>query len=254
MNNLIELDDKAKEYLENNNLDINNPQEILDFAISDIKNNIFKNELTDAIKEGINAGIRFIFPDFIEEEIVNLNNNIYEYGIKEGINKSLNEIIEKVKPVIEDFPNKIENIIDTKSSKSIINYNEEIDNLLDNGIANIKKTDFVDSKTLETIEAEKNVLVENIDKKIDDKVLNQVKNTRKLEKYISNWKKSYEEKDFPGMEKEYNKIKKIENSVMMTDNLFKECNYIKNLQKLIKNNGKNFNISQEEIELLNKLY
>lgn len=253
MNNLIELDNKAKEYIENNNLDISKPKEILDFAVSDIQNNIFKSELSDAIKDGINAGIRIIFPDFIEEEIVNLNNNIYDYGIKEGINKSIDGIIEKAKPIIMNFSKGFENIVQVQNEISNSNSMDEIIDLLNKGINKLKNEKTVDDVTLETIEAEKSILTEKIDEKIDNKILNQVKNTRKLEKYISNWKKSFEEKDFLGMEKEYNKIKKIENSVMMTENIFKEYNKITNIQKLIKNNGKNFNLSQEEIELLNKL-
>ena len=55
------------------------------------------------------------------------------------------------------------------------------------------------------------------------------------------------------MEKEFNKMEKIMKDLIPMENTFKNYRNIENLQNLIKNNGKNFNISQEEIELANKL-
>ena len=55
------------------------------------------------------------------------------------------------------------------------------------------------------------------------------------------------------MEKEYNKIRKQTKNIIPIENTIKTTRYIENLHNLIKNNGKNFDVSDEEIELAKKL-
>ena len=55
------------------------------------------------------------------------------------------------------------------------------------------------------------------------------------------------------MELEYNKIKeKLEELVPLEDTL-KKAHQVENLHTLIKNRGQDFNLSEEEIALANKL-
>ena len=55
------------------------------------------------------------------------------------------------------------------------------------------------------------------------------------------------------MEKQFNKIEKELKVVMPLENVLNKARIIENLHNLIKNNGQNFNLSKEEIELANKL-
>ena len=55
------------------------------------------------------------------------------------------------------------------------------------------------------------------------------------------------------MQKEYKKMEKIMSNLMPLEKTISEFRTIENLQTLIKNNGKNFNLSQEELELANIL-
>ena len=55
------------------------------------------------------------------------------------------------------------------------------------------------------------------------------------------------------MEKQYNKIEKELENVMPLENTINKARVVENLHSLIKNNGKNFNLSEEEKELAKKL-
>ena len=55
------------------------------------------------------------------------------------------------------------------------------------------------------------------------------------------------------MEKQYKKIERELQNVMPLENVLKKARVLENLHNLIKNNGKNFNLSSEELELANKL-
>ena len=70
---------------------------------------------------------------------------------------------------------------------------------------------------------------------------------------MTNWKEGFNSQDFSLMQKEYNKMVKVMDSLMPLENTLSEFRTIENLQSLIKNNGKNFDLSPEELELANKL-
>ena len=70
---------------------------------------------------------------------------------------------------------------------------------------------------------------------------------------MNNWKKYFENKDFEGMEKEYQKIRKVSKDLIPMEKTISDVRTIENLHKLIKNNGQDFNLTQEQIELAEKL-
>ena len=66
-------------------------------------------------------------------------------------------------------------------------------------------------------------------------------------------KENFEKKDFSGMEKEYKKIEKQLNNIAPIEKTINEAKTIMTLHNLIKNNGQNFNLSKEQLELAEKL-
>ena len=74
-----------------------------------------------------------------------------------------------------------------------------------------------------------------------------------LAKYEDNWKEYFENKDFEGMEREYQKIKEKINELLPIENTLKEARAIENLHNLIKNNGQDFNLTDEQKKLANML-
>ena len=55
------------------------------------------------------------------------------------------------------------------------------------------------------------------------------------------------------MEKAYKNIEKYLNTVMPLENIINKARNIENTHSLIKNNGNNFNLSEDEIKLSEKL-
>ena len=74
-----------------------------------------------------------------------------------------------------------------------------------------------------------------------------------LEKYIENWKVNYNKKDFEKMSQEYEKIEKEFNKIIPLENVINETKKVKAIHNLIKNNGQNLNLTEEQIELAKKL-
>ena len=75
----------------------------------------------------------------------------------------------------------------------------------------------------------------------------------KFETSINDWKKGYENKDFDLMEKEMKNINKYLEKIMPLENIIKEARLVENVHNLIKNNNKNFEINEVELEAANVL-
>ena len=64
---------------------------------------------------------------------------------------------------------------------------------------------------------------------------------------------SRENKDFDLMEKEMKNINKYLEKIMPLENIIKEARLVENVHNLIKNNNKNFEINEVELEAANVL-
>ena len=47
-----------------------------------------------SINTAIDVAIRALLPDFIEEQVINVKNNLIENGLKEGINKTIDDVVD----------------------------------------------------------------------------------------------------------------------------------------------------------------
>ena len=214
----------------NNNIEINNNLEL-----EKNQKNFLETTLGKTINTGIDIGIRSILPDFIEEQIIDLKDNLIKYGLKDGIKKSIDDAIDIGKSAIGIVSGNFENI---SQMQEAIKSGGIIDNV---------------SGLLDTVKQGKNSILNNVEKNIENTFNNQIKALNYTEKYIKNWKNYFENKNFNGMEKEYIKINKEINNLAPIEKMINEARTIQNLHNLIKNNGQDFNLTQEQIELAKKL-
>ena len=84
---------------------------------------------------------------------------------------------------------------------------------------------------------------------VDNTLDNQVDAIEKLDKYITKWNQYYNEQNFVNMEYQYNKIEEYLKEVIPLEDVLKRARTVENLHELIKNNGRNFDLTQEEKEL-----
>ena len=99
----------------------------------------------------------------------------------------------------------------------------------------------------------KNSIISSISDKIEESLTNQLKAVEKIEKYCENWNVSYGNQDFSEMEKAYKNIKINLEKIVPLENIINSARKIENIHNLIKNNGNNFNITEEEILLAQRL-
>ena len=233
LNNSIEL---------NNNLEIEKEQK-----------NFLETTLGKTINTGIDIGIRAILPDYIEEQIIDLKDNLIKYGLKEGIKKSIDDAINIGKSAIGIVSGNFESIAQMQEAIKNGGIIDNVSSLLDSVINKVQSNGLINSTVARTIKQGKNSILNNVEKNIENTFNNQIKALNYTEKYIENWKNYFENKDFNGMEKEYKKIKTEMNYLAPIEKMINEARTIENLHMLIKNNGQDFNLTKEQMELAEKL-
>lgn len=217
------------------------------------QNNFLETTLGKTINTGIDIGIRALLPDYIEEQIIDLKDNLMKYGLKDGIKKSIDDAINVGKSTIGIVTGKFDNISQMQEAVKNGGIIDNVSYLLDDVINKVKNAGLINSTIANTIKKGKNSILNNVEKNIENNFNNQIKSLNYTEKYINNWKEFYKNKDFNGMEKEYNKIEKEIKNLAPIEKIMDNVKTIENLHTLIKNNGQDFNLTQEEIELAEKL-
>ena len=224
----------------NNNLEIN-------------QNNFLQSNLWSAINNGIDIGIRYLLPDLVEEEIIELKDNMINLGLKEGIKKSVNTVIETGKEAMGILSGNFENIGQVQRVIKNGGIIDKVSEVLDTLIAKGEQTGKINPSFSYILKNGKSSILNSVERNIEATLDNQISKVNLVDKYINNWKEYYNKKDFDGMEKEYKKMEMNLKELVPLENTLKNARQIENIHQLIKNNGQNFNISEEEIELVKKL-
>ena len=244
-----------EDLIEKNNQIKNEVNKILNEVVSQVEQSeMLHSKVGEAINTGFDIGIRAICPDYLESQVINLKDNFINNGLKEGINKSIEDAVDYGKSVLAILTGKFESISQAQNAIKSGGVIDNVSDLIDDIVDNLKKSDVIDKKLASTIKKEKNTIIKNVENNIENTFSEQINNVEKLDKYINNWKEDYKNQDFNSMKKEYKKMEKVVESLIPIENIINEFNTIKNLQNLISANGNNFNLTQDELELAQKLF
>ena len=212
-------------------------------------NNFFNNIFGKTINAAIDVGLRAILPDLIENQIIDIKNSLLENGLKSGINTAINSAVDFGKSAAGIVTGNFENINQVKIAIGNGGIVDNISTVLDKVINTVYQKGYINRNTKNLIKNGKNVLLNNVSNNIKSQLEEQTNAVEKLEKYLNNWKDSYNKKDFSTMEKIYNKIEEQSQKIIPLENIINETKQIKAIHNLIKNNGQNFEISEEEKRL-----
>ena len=190
-----------------------------------------------------------VLPDLIEDEIINIKDSLVKGGLKQGINTAINSAINLGKSAMGIFTGNFENLSQAQEAIKSGGIIDSLSNVLDSVLSKVTKKGWIKYGTSTLIRQGKNVILDNISKSIENSFTNQINNLDKLVKYENNWKAYYKDKNLNGMEKEYRKINEKLKELMPFETALKQARQIENLHKIIKNNGGDFNLTQEQIEL-----
>lgn len=231
------------------NINLNNNEDV----IIENQNSFIESALGKTINFGLDVGIRALLPDFIEDQIIDIKDTIIKNGFKEGINKVISTAIDFGKSALGIITGNFENISQVQTAVKNGGIIDGVSNLVDNVLNKTVSNGKLSFNIANTIKKGKNVILNSITNKIEDEFNNQLDAAEKVQKYCDNWKEYFNNKNFEGMQKEYVKIKDKLKILIPMENIINQAKNIENLHILIKNNGQDFNLTEEQLQLANIL-
>ena len=215
--------------------------------------NFLETTLGKTINTAIDIGIRALLPDFVDEQIINIKVNLLNYGLKDGITKTIDEAIDVGKSAIGIFTGNFETVSQMQNAIETGGLIDGIGSLLDIVVDKVNKKGIINYNIANTIKQGKDVILNSIENNIEEKFKEQSVEVENIEKYMNRWKQNFNNKNYEEMEQEYNKIEKVLNNLAPLEKTINQARIIENLHNLIKNNGQNFNLNQEQLKLAEKL-
>lgn len=214
-----------------------------------VQRNFLQTKIGQAVNTGLNLGIRYVLPDLIEDQVIDIKDSFIKNGFKEGIQTAIDSAINLGKSALGIITGKFENVNQIQTALKTGGIIDSIGKVTNFTINKVVERGILPQSIGNVLKNSKNVILNNITKNIENEFENQINNIEKINKYNENWKNCFNNRDFDGMEREYEKIRVKIKEIVPIESTIKTARTIENLQKLIKNNGKNFDLTQEQLEL-----
>lgn len=214
--------------------------------------NFLETTLGKTINTAMDIGIKSLLPDFLDDQLINLKDNLFNYGLKDGITKTIDDAIDLGKSAVGIVTGNFDNISQMQNVVKSGGLIDGVSTLLDTVVDKVRQQGLINSNVAKTLKQGKNVILNNIETNIEDTFDKQYQALEYTNKYIDNWTNYYKDRNFEGMEKEYKKLEKQLKNLVPIEKTINEARKIQMLHNLIKNNGQNFSLSNEQLQLLEK--
>lgn len=233
------------------NINFENNIDLLNIDQGNEQTNFLQSTLGRAINYAVDTGIRAVLPDIIEDQVINIKNTMIEQGFSDGIDEVIKSATDIGKSALGIFTGNFENISQAERAVEKGGLIDGISNVLDYTLEKINNLNIIPEKIVDLVKNGKDILLKNVSSGIKKEFSSQTKNIENLEKYTNSWRQAYEKENIGEMDKYIKKIKNTLEKIMPLENLISEARKIENIHELIKNNGGNFNLSEEELAVAN---
>ena len=221
--------------------------------IEENQRNFLQTNIGRAVNTGINVGIRYLLPDIIEDQVIEIKDSFLQNGLKEGIQTAVDASINFGKSALGIVTGKFESVEQMHTAVKSGGIIESISNVINYTINRFVEKGNIPTSIGNTIKNGKDAILNNITQNIENEFKNQIRNIEKINKYTENWKNYFNNKDFSGMQREYEKIHIKIKEIVPIENTIKTARVVENLHELIKNNGQKFDLTNEQLELAKML-
>ncbi|HIU52366.1 MAG TPA: hypothetical protein IAB70_07155 [Candidatus Merdicola faecigallinarum] len=205
------------------------------------------------INTAMDMGIRFLLPDFIENEVIEIKDTLVQEGFQEGIDKTIENAVDLGKSAIGIVTGEFENISQVQAAVEKGGIIETLSNVIDTVLDKCSQNNLLSPNIVNVIKQGKNIILDNVSSNIENMMTEQIKSVETIQTLSNNWRSYYMQKNFDGMEKEMQKLEKEMKKIIPLENLIKGAREIQNMHQLIKNNGQVFELTENQINAIKAL-
>ena len=212
--------------------------------------------LGKAINSTLNYGLKKVLPDFIENQIIDIKDELLKGGFNKGIKKAIekgNEIRKSTSGILTEKFDTVKQMELAAKKGGLI---ETISKVLEKSLNKIEKENVINKDAKGILKKSTTLIKTNLEKNINNLLKEQKALVKSVENGYERWKLAYQEKDISKMEKEYEKIKENVDKIIPMEDINRKIIEIENINNLIKNKEKantEIIVSKVEYELAQKL-
>ena len=211
--------------------------------------NFLESNIGKIINTTLNIGMKYLLPDLIEDEIINIKDTLIKEGWEKGLDKIIEEGISIGKSITGIFTGKFDNIEQIKKTVESGGIIDSASSLLDNILNRCAEKGLITKNIKSSISKGKDILINNISSNLENMLDEQNNILEKIQETSNNWRTAYMNKNFNSMDKEYKNLEKYMEKIIPLEKVITDARKIENIHNIIKNNGGNFNLSNSQLEL-----
>ena len=170
-----------------------------------------------------------------------------------AVRKTIDSAINLGKSAIGIVTGKFETIEQAEDAVKKGGLLDSLSKVLDTTLDKIENKNLINNEMVQLIKLGKDAILNNLETNIEKNFSDQIKTVENINTNIKSWQEAYNKNDFENMEKQYKKIQAELKQVLPLENVLIKARQLENIHNLIKNNGKNFNLSEEQLSLAERL-
>lgn len=216
-------------------------------------NEFFQTSFGKIINQSIESGLKILLPDFIEGDIIDIKDTLIEEGFSEAVNEAIETAVNFGKSALGIVTGNFENISQAEMAVEKGGLIDSVSDALDFILNKVQDAGLISKNVAKVIKKGKDTILDNVSSNIKSEFSIQNDKIEKLKGYNEKWREAFNNQDFKKMEQTMKNINKILSDIMPVESVINDSREIENLHELIKNNGLNFDLTQEELDLAKKL-
>ena len=154
--------------MEINNLEKDNNIEINNTINNETQKQFLETTLGKTINAAIDMGIRAVLPDFLDNQVINLKDNLLNYGLKEGITKTIDDTIDLGKSAVGILTGNFESVSQMQEVVKTGGLIDGMSSLLDTVVDKVRKEGLINNTIAKTIKQGKNTILNSIESNIEN--------------------------------------------------------------------------------------
>lgn len=215
---------------------------------SNEQNNFLNSAFGKLVNSAIDIGIRYALPNFIENDVIDIKNVLFNNGLKEGVNAAIQKSIEIGKSAAGIITGNFESVNQIETAVKAGKMIDSVSNVLDRVVDKAERKGSLNSSVSTLIKKGKDIMLESLNTNLKNTLKEQSNGIEEIKKYSKIWKENLNNKNFEEMEKAFMKIEEKLNDLVPLEETIKTAREIEIIHNLIKNNGQNFNLTEDQIQ------
>ena len=189
-------------------MDLELNQQNSNLEIEKEQKSFLESGIGKVINTAMDMGIRFLLPDFIENEVIEIKDTLVQEGFQEGIDKTIENAVDLGKSAIGIVTGEFENISQVQAAVEKGGIIETLSNVIDTVLDKCSQNNLLSPNIVNVIKQGKNIILDNVSSNIENMMTEQIKSVETIQTLSNNWRSYYMQKNFDGMEKEIQKLEK----------------------------------------------